>query len=424
MILMRFVNSSRNILLTGLAIQIPALLYLVERFLSLGYLPAPFIADKADTFMDFFNPLFWSYRGFYEDWHSVYPPLVPALLKMLPGLEASVLVAPDAFALRESFKFSGWAFFVVFLALLAISLRIGIWRTIPPFTSFLFTVFIGASAPFVFLVERGNLFVLLLPLLSISLDSASRRHIFAKALAMNIKPYFLIAVFFEGARGFAWKRIFVIGVLAFAIFLGFSTVFQLSPFDFFLLNIGYAGNSNLIAGRASISLPFNVTFFAYLFDVAAVKIFLFDQFGSSAGAIKYILYSAHYLFLISVASTAFCFGGRVDRQKASIFCVANIGYFVGGYASLFYVFLIPLFRSEEKNKFALILLLSFFLPWDCISFFSENVGEMKSYLSGKIVSVEWNLGLGIVARPLLTYFLGLLLIQGAFQCRLSTSFQA
>jgi hypothetical protein len=49
-----------------------------------NYLPAPFILDKNDTFMDFYNPLFWVINdGFYETYNSVYPAINYYILKII-----------------------------------------------------------------------------------------------------------------------------------------------------------------------------------------------------------------------------------------------------------------------------------------------------------------------------------------------------
>jgi len=55
-------------------LQLAAVVHYVNYFDAYGYLPAPFIYDKHDTFMDFFNVLYWAGdEGRYTDWHSVYP---------------------------------------------------------------------------------------------------------------------------------------------------------------------------------------------------------------------------------------------------------------------------------------------------------------------------------------------------------------
>src|ERR1700727_592453 len=44
-------------------------------FYSAGYLPPPFFDQSLDTFMDWYNTVYWGYRpGTYDEWYSVYPP--------------------------------------------------------------------------------------------------------------------------------------------------------------------------------------------------------------------------------------------------------------------------------------------------------------------------------------------------------------
>src|SRR5664279_5839562 len=70
------------ILWSGLALQIGSLVYYAWYLCTDGYLPAPFIFNKLDTFMDLYNPLWWSgEEGKYGEWRSIYPPLNYVILE-------------------------------------------------------------------------------------------------------------------------------------------------------------------------------------------------------------------------------------------------------------------------------------------------------------------------------------------------------
>jgi len=75
--------SSLQVLQLVLVCELFNLCYYVYYFFINHYLPAPFVWDKNDTLMDFYNPLFWVVKdGFYTSFQSVYPPLNYFFLKI------------------------------------------------------------------------------------------------------------------------------------------------------------------------------------------------------------------------------------------------------------------------------------------------------------------------------------------------------
>jgi hypothetical protein len=59
--------------------------YYLYYIFYIGYLPSPFVADKNNTLMDFYNPLFWVIKdGFYTTFNSIYPALNYFFLRYLP----------------------------------------------------------------------------------------------------------------------------------------------------------------------------------------------------------------------------------------------------------------------------------------------------------------------------------------------------
>src|SRR3974390_2248909 len=55
---------------------VAGLLLVVWRSSRLGYLTQPFHYRASETFLDYFNTAFWSYRiGAYSEWRSIYPPI-------------------------------------------------------------------------------------------------------------------------------------------------------------------------------------------------------------------------------------------------------------------------------------------------------------------------------------------------------------
>ena len=83
------------------------LIYHLYYLFNHGYLPAPFVLNKNDTLLDFYNPLLWVIKdGFYTTFNSVYPALNYFFLKVF-----ALGIAPDQvsslFQLRNDFPILG-----------------------------------------------------------------------------------------------------------------------------------------------------------------------------------------------------------------------------------------------------------------------------------------------------------------------------
>ena len=105
MILTLHSERTTRLLFACCVIQIAGCIYFWLSFTQNGYLPSPFVYDKADTFMDFFHTMYWADEpGRYTDWGSVYPPLNFLFLKGARWLLFGQVHESDAFTLRDSAK--------------------------------------------------------------------------------------------------------------------------------------------------------------------------------------------------------------------------------------------------------------------------------------------------------------------------------
>jgi hypothetical protein len=86
-----------------------------------GYLPSPFILDKNNTLMDFYNPLFWVIKdGFYTTFNSVYPALNYFFLKMFSlGINPDQIINP--FQLRNDFPILGIIISFIYILIILIT---------------------------------------------------------------------------------------------------------------------------------------------------------------------------------------------------------------------------------------------------------------------------------------------------------------
>ena len=190
-------NSHRErttqLLLACCVIQIAACVYLWLSFKENGYLPSPFVYDKADTFMDLFNPMYWADEpGRYTDWGSVYPPLNFLFLKGVRWLLVGQIHESDAFTLRDSAKPFIPYIAAVFAASALFVFRHDLWRGFTGVQKALFFFIFLLSPPMMFSIERGNLIIFALGFLALALAKPGWTRTFAIGMLINIKPYFAL----------------------------------------------------------------------------------------------------------------------------------------------------------------------------------------------------------------------------------------
>src|SRR3954447_23190697 len=60
----------------GFIMVVAGFFNLARIFFKIGYLPAPFVFDVGDTFMDWLHTAYWAHNiGAYSVWQSIYFPL-------------------------------------------------------------------------------------------------------------------------------------------------------------------------------------------------------------------------------------------------------------------------------------------------------------------------------------------------------------
>ena len=161
-------------------------------FYQNGYLPSPFIVDKSNTFMDLFNPLYWTLdNGRYTDWGSVYPPLNFVILQCVNFVCAGEWSGDPEF-MRDNSQLVIAGFFLIYLTLPAFMLKTRQWRDTATAEKLLIYVAIILSTPMLFALERGNLIVLCPILITMVLSRIGFARCIGIALLINLKPYFAL----------------------------------------------------------------------------------------------------------------------------------------------------------------------------------------------------------------------------------------
>jgi len=366
-----------------------------------GYLPAPFVYDKSDTFMDLFHPMYWSDDpGVYIRWGSVYPPIIFLILQPLKFFVAAGRDVLDAFELRGSGGSLLIALIPVYLLLPLLVLSTRIWRSfslavlVPTYLS------VVTAAPMLFAVERGNVILLCLPMLAFCLSAEGALCFVAIGLLINLKPYFavFIVAFLLSRR---WADALFVTLAAGAIYVGSGMLLDAS-FPWFVGNLlSFSQNDQLFSVREMLSMPSSVSALA-----AALRTYAAQSGGGGilgfdavvvADTVEIIKW-----FAILTAFGVLAYVRNVPRNTIlalGVVIISNLGTWVGGYSVILYIPLVPILLRMNRAYLYLVALVVLFLPLDAVGLVAQNIGARYSYVSDAVVTVNWTLGLGAVLRP-------------------------
>lgn len=405
--------NSRVLLYCILTCELINVVYFAIFFYSKGYLPAPFVWDKYDTFMDFYNPLYWVIKdGFYTTFQSVYPPLNYYFLKFFAwGADLNATV--DRFELRNSHI--GLSIFLcsIYIAILLIVTNIGQWRKVKLGNPILIWIACICSVPVLFALERGNIIFIALLFLACYLATENRwlKAIFF-GLLVNIKPYFIILLI-QYINFYSFNKLDLLRCifLAAIIFISTGLMVGLNILDFIssyyaISSQGGIGDDGLLA------LPNTL---ASLYPLKNIIYYSFNSPNSTYAfwfsCLKLMaIITPLVLFLLTVFRPL----SATEKIIAALVLIANFSHVVGGYIFIIYILLIPYLYEKSIYKSLLILsLIILCLPVDIIRInFIPIYFPVNSYLSGGI-TLDNNilfLGLGTIIRPIANYLIMLTLI--------------
>lgn len=372
-------------------------------FIENGYLPAPFVYDKADTFMDFFHTLYWaSSPGRYTEWMSVYPPL-NFLGLQAAGFLLGAPAASDGFDLRENGVAFVWLLIACYLALPALMLKARCWASFTWPEKALLYIITVTSTPLLFALERGNLLIFALPLVSWLISARGTMQSLAFALLVNLKPYFaLLGGAFLGDPKAAFRCVFL-SVLLFS-----ATGLVLDEHFLQLLRnlLGFSQSDDLFSLREVMSLPTSIGAFAVVLrgvDVSRPFMGLALTFGDVASLLDLARVG---LVLLSILALV-CIPSADPQTKLAlaIVLIPNIGVSTGGYSIAFLIPILPVLLRLQARSLYVLLVVMCMLPLDVFSLLTEEIGSMDVFLSGEKLDVTWTLGIGSIARPCIAFVL-------------------
>jgi len=391
-------------------IQIAGCIYFWSFFSENGYLPSPFVWDKADTFMDFFHTMYWADEpGRYTDWGSVYPPLNFLFLKGVRWLLVGQIHESDAFTLRDSAKPFIPYIAAVFAASALFVFRHDLWRGFTGAQKALFFFIFLLSPPMMFSIERGNLIIFALGFLALALARPGWTRTFAIGMLINIKPYFalyLVALAISQRP----KELVACTMMAGTIFLISGILIDEHFLEFVQNLFQFSQDQNLFSPRELLGLPSSISAFSYVLGLYLYSGGNLSVAGLDIGSIITFIESIKWLAIIAAFFSLGLAGRRAPVETilaATTIAITNLGVWAGGYSFILYVCLIPIFYRLTYRKIYLACVFLILMPIDVITLYSENLGNRYAYLSDATVPVVWQLSLGAFLRPVVNF--GLLL---------------
>jgi hypothetical protein len=379
-------------------------IYILWHFKFYSHLPPPFFVNANDTFMDFYNTLYWSGNdGIYEIWGSVYPPLNFLFLKAYQFLFINeVSEISDAFAVRDTEESAIIPLLLIYIVSLLISIRISFGNSFD-FTQqfFIFIIFL-LSPVFLFALERGNLLILCVPILCFYIFSKKQMvRALAFAFLVNLKPYFAIFYLVQmiNKQSYEDNKDFLFLSPVFSLILYLSTglllneKFYMMPFNLF----GFATASRLISSVEALSFPSSITSFSYIRG-------LVTEFRIPP-ILGYLVKLLVYAYLIKIFFLIF--KKKLNFEDLTIFSIiflTNYSTSTGGYGLLFYLpVLALLYKQREWLILSTIVVTMYIGIWDLIPIYHYSVDDVNVYLSGNIVKINPYLSFGSIIRPIANF---------------------
>lgn len=390
-----------------LIIELVALSFFVVSLLDKGYLPSPFFYDKSDSYMDLFNPIYWSCAGgAYEKWRTIYPPLPFLLLKFfyISPKDLICLVPSELRAIGSSSLF---AINLIYLTGCIAVFFTKAWRDLNADLIVLTLLVTLLSTPMLFALERGNLILLAPFFLAIILSEKEYTKASALAVLINLKPYFaMLLLAYPLKKDFRGGGIAVL--LSGLVFLITGILFD-DHFFLFFQNIFNFSQQSSFSGRELIGFPSSISAFAYFLKIPnvfnVISKFLNPEVIKQVSVLIEILKWSSLVYAIITIARKSIFLTENEVIATLLVIISNLGVWVGGYTLLLYFTLIPILSMMRFRWLYLLILAVIAMPLDLIVLSSANIGQQYSYLSDSLVNVNWTLGLGSLLRPIINLLL-------------------
>jgi hypothetical protein len=385
------------------AVILVAIYKLIVFFFSEGYLPSPFWDDVGDTFMDWYNTVYWGYRhGTYDEWFAIYPPFAFLFMTMFSIPSCYSESSPIG---RECDPIGAWV--VVGFAIINCILVYLDYRKSDSRTALPRAVAVGLGTSALFGVERGNVIVACFTFFILAHGRMLRStwlRLICFGITVNLKPYLIVIVLGRLLhRKWRWAEGCAISVVliyaASFMFLGRG-----SPFDLISDMLIFSGTPD------KVTLDYMEYATTYTSALILLKSQLPLMFYLGSRPIELAEQLVPWVVGLGALGVLVCFAGAVFRPtKLSTYRLGALTMIlmltasrsVGIYAEVFLLFFV-FFEKWESVGQAVALVAAYLVsvPWDYMLVKIIHVDE-DSWLSGRRVTFDFGLTYGGIIRPAL-----------------------
>ena len=376
-----------------------SLWYLSEQL----FLPQPFFYAADDTFMDWFNVAYWANNGgAYDTFNSIYPPISFVFLKIFSLGKCYIASTPglvrlcDWVGLATLHGFFVLNLFLVGRSYFKLDRQTALWRTIA----------MGMGLPMLYALNRGQLLIICFTFVVLAfgniLTSARGRWI-ATAIAMNFKPYLVVAMFPHLLKR-RWSRFEGCVIATVAVYgitwliLGDGSPFKLYrnivDFEGFyqavnVLDLWYSGTYIPMTSLAN--GPFPLTHF-----IGSTWVEFMET------AVPLLLRTTQ----LSIAVTcvwSFFRPNVLNTNRLALLCIsfALLSVEAGGYTQIILLYFVFMEKwGSGLQKTVLIMAYVLAIPAE-ISFGTIPAFPAYSYFAQQPVYLQYGVGLGSLLRPAL-----------------------
>ncbi len=302
--------------------------------------------DRSDTFMDFFNTLFDSTQPRPYDKGTIYPAFCYLIYELMASFVSPSELSYGGFSIRISQE--GMMIFAVYTAITCTALFMLLFsmKSGSKAEKLIFLFFVFFSAPFLYLLERGNIIVVsfIFILLFFALygsDSAKLREIsylcLAASVCIKIYPVIFGLIILFDKRYRDAVRCIIYGIIMFVI-----------PFAF------YGGFSSIIQMVNNVfdesSLVFNSFGYGYLVGYKAITVIMVSLLLNMTVRVTAFSVIATYLISALCIASAFFIRDRWKKVLALTVVVCGFPDFSYEYALIFMFLPILLFLNEDLER--------------------------------------------------------------------------
>jgi hypothetical protein len=352
--------------------SIIGIIYNAYYIMATGYFAPPIGSFSInDTFMDFFNTLYWSVTdGRYTEWRSIYTPINFVILQLLFDDTCKDYIP---LGLRDCSTLS----ILPLLSLLLIANALNAVKFLrsnnSKASSFLLFCAITLSLPNLFALERANLIIISYFFLSLFVFHGCRSTMFL-SIVVAFKQYLVLLAFIYILKK-DWKKVYSFIFQSLILLVASTVLLWDQNWWYFISNMFDFGASTDFSLFERVWFPNSINSYVRVLESPKLQNLSLGSF-STAGLFSNVAVVIGIIPTIVVIFSALAFGfmdlRSLSEPKLIAFTMLNILILfepLGGYS---YILLIPFLHQYTQNsRLHTFLVAIIFLPID----FSLNFGK-------------------------------------------------